>query len=341
MRFKDVMIYALMMSAAPIALANEPKTQANDTPLQTETDDQIPDQDQAGWVDKNHQNFQDWLQDSADDIDGWFGEKRSKQSARASLRVMVDTTWNEYDTTKIKPRVRGRIKLPTLEDRFSVVFGDDSLDYEAYDGALNDDRTVAPNTDERRFDRRQTRQSNSALALRWSNFRQSKNIDTDVDLGVRSNDVFIRARAEKKWQLDRDIEMRFEQMYRYGTHTEHTAVSTLEFTQPQSERRDLVSRSQLHYTHKGDENLYWHSSLFQRHFIPVKHGTAELNYGLYVGGDIEDKKAHLNTYGPYAGYRQPVWRPWLFLQSDVSYYNNKREDRDHYASVFGRVEVIF
>ena len=33
----------------------------------------------------------------------------------------MDTTWNKYDGIKIKPRVRGRIKLPTLENRLSLV----------------------------------------------------------------------------------------------------------------------------------------------------------------------------------------------------------------------------
>ena len=29
---------------------------------------------------------------------------------------MVDNYWNEYDNFEIKPRIRGKIKLPTLEN---------------------------------------------------------------------------------------------------------------------------------------------------------------------------------------------------------------------------------
>ena len=343
MQCKIAVVCVLIMAGTPLVWANQTAKAAVDELAQPKVKTGMnaikPDINTMGWIDKNHQGFQDWLQNSAVNIDGWFGENQSTKPAKASLRVMMDTTWNKYDGIKIKPRVRGRIKLPTLENRLSLVFGDDSLDYETRDGALSDDRKVMPNANDHRYDRRETRESNSSLALRWSKFRRNK--DIDIDLGVRSNDVYIRAKAEKKWEMPHDITMRFEQMYRYGSHTEHTAVSTLEFTQPQSGHSDLVSRSQLHYTHKGEENLYWHSSLFQRHFVPVKHGKSELNYGLYVGGNIQDKKVYLNTYGPYVGYRQPVWRPWLFLQTDVSYYNSKHDARSHHASIFGRTEVIF
>ncbi len=102
-----------------------------------------------------------------------------------------------------------------------------------------------------------------------------------------------------------------------------------------------MNRAHVVYTHKGVENLDWGNSLFQQHHLPVKHGTAELNYGLYAGGDIVDKNPNLNTYGPYVSYRQPVWRDWLFLQGDVSYYNNKLTERDHHVALFSRVEVVF
>lgn len=295
---------------------------------------------EAQWIDANHREFKDWLQKTAHHIDDWFGDTNPNEPARASLRVMMDTTWNEYDGTTIKPRVRGKIKLPTLENRLSIVFGDDSLDDQPNDGGvLSDERVATPNADERRFDRRQTRENNSSLALRWSKFRDATGLD--VDLGVRSDDVFVRTKFDKSWQLSHDIHARFEQMYRYGSSSEHTALTTLEFVQPQSASRQIVSRSHLYYTHQDEENLDWSSSLFQQHALPVKHGTAELSYGLYTGGNIVAKNADLNTYGPYVSYRQPVWRDWLFLQGDVSFYNNKLTDRDHHVAVFSRVEVVF
>ena len=82
------------------------------------------------WADKRHERFRQYLQRQAYKMDDWFGEPDPEKPARASIRVMADTTWNEYDDIEVKPRIRGKIKLPTLEKRLSLVFGDDSLDDE-------------------------------------------------------------------------------------------------------------------------------------------------------------------------------------------------------------------
>ncbi|MDO4440936.1 MAG: hypothetical protein Q4B81_02005 [Moraxella sp.] len=297
------------------------------------------DETQTTWLDNKRYNAKDYLNKAAHHMDKWFGKTDPSDPAHASLRIMTDVHWNEYDGTTIKPRVRGKLKLPTLENRLSVVFGDDDLDSDNAGGIHNDERAVIRT--ERRFDRRQSRQENSSLGLRWSRFQENKNIETDVDLGVRSDDIYLKMRAGKRWELPKDVNAYVEQMYRYGSKSEHYALTTLEFSQPQSSSRTLINRTHLHYTHKDTEHLNWANSLYQQHYWQAKHGQREFSYGIYAGGDIEDKKANLNIYGPYVSYRQPVWREWLFLQGDVSYYNNKSENKDHHLGVFGRVEMVF
>lgn len=291
------------------------------------------------WVDGARHEVQDYLNQTAHKMDRWFGKTDPDNPARASLRVMVDTHWNEYDGTTIKPRVRGKLRLPTLENHLSVVFGDDDLDIDMRGGVHNDERVIV-RTD-RRFDRSQIKDENSSLGLRWSDWKEDAGVQTDIDLGVRSDDVFVKLRASKGWQLPKDVYANIEQVYRYGSKSEHYALSTLEFSQAQSATRALINRTQLHYTHQDTEETNWANSLYQQHYWQGKHGRREFSYGLYAGGDIEDKKAHLNVYGPYASYRQPVWREWLFLQGDVSYYNNKTKDRDHHLGAFGRIEMVF
>ena len=66
-------------------------------------------------------------------MDGWFGTPDPNKPASAALRIMFDTEWNKYDDFSVKPRVRGRLKLPVLENKLSVVFGDDSLENELSD----------------------------------------------------------------------------------------------------------------------------------------------------------------------------------------------------------------
>ncbi|WP_294035483.1 hypothetical protein [uncultured Moraxella sp.] len=330
--------------ASQVDTANASDTTVADTAVSQVADNAdaivTNDVENRTWVDKKHAQTKDWLGRTADSVDGWFGKQNPKDPARLSLRVMMDTTWNEYDGTSIKPRIRAKVKLPTLEDRLSIMIGDDTLDYEQTgEGVHNDERVNTPYEKDKRFDSRQTREDNSSLAVRWSKFR--KNTGIDVDVGLRSDDLFVRARYKKDWQFANDYFARFEQMYRYGSQSEHTALTTFTVGQPQSDTRTIANRTRLYYTHDGDEDIEWGNSLYQEHLWPSRLGERTLSYGIYTGGNIEDKQAHLNTYGPYVSYRQPVWRDWLFLQGDASYYNNKTEDRDHHVSLFGRVEVVF
>lgn len=291
------------------------------------------------WIDHTRDDTKNWLNRTAHRIDGWFGTTNPNEPARASIRVMLDTHHNRYDGTSVKPRIRGRIQLPTLERRLSVMIGDDDLDLEQGGGIYNDERVVSYG--ESTFDGRQARKDNSSLALRWSKFQEDIGVETDADIGLRSDDLYLKLRAEKKWAMNHDVYGRFEQVYRYGTDSEHYALSTLEFAQPKSQHRTLINRTHISYAHQDTEDVTWGNTFYQQHYLDAKHGTRELSYGLYAGGEFVDKSAELNTYGPYISYRQPIWRHWLFVQTDLSYYNNKTLDRDHHLGVFNRLEVVF
>lgn len=289
------------------------------------------------WLDDTHQGTTSWLKRTAHHIDDWFGTTNPNQPARASLRVMLDLRHSD-DGTTIKPRIRGKLRLPTLEQRLSVVIGDDKLDDEQGGGIYNDGRL---NQAGKTFDYKQSQTDNSSLALRWSKFEQDLGIDTDADIGLRSNDLFIRLQGQKRWQMDK-VQGRVEQMYRYGSQSEHFALSTLEFRLPQSTHRTLYNRANISYQHKNDdETISWSNSSYQEHRWQGKHGGHQFSYGLYMGGDIKHKQATLNTYGPYASYRQPIWREWLFIQTDVSFYNDDKQHKKHHLASFGRLEMVF
>lgn len=294
---------------------------------------------QSTWVDDKRYDTKDYLNEIAHRMDKWFGTTDPNEPARASLRVMMDAHWSEYDGTTIKPRVRGKLKLPTLENRLSLVFGDENLDVERDVAIYNDERAIGRAN--LRFDRHKTREQNTSFGLRWSKFQESLGVDTDVNLGVRSDDIFIKMRAEKEWKLPKNIGIHYEQVYRYGSNSNHYALSTLKFGQPQSATRTLINRTQLNYTKQDTDEVNWNNSLYQQHRWQGKRGHREFSYGIYAGGDIQNKKASINVYGPYVSYRQPVWREWLFLQGNISYYNNKFGGRGYHVGAFGRVEMVF
>lgn len=292
------------------------------------------------WADKRHNRLRLSLQRQAHKIDDWFGQPDPKDPARASLRVLMDTTWNEYDDFKVKPRVRGKIKLPTLEKRFSLVFGDDSLDNEIRDNvAITNSNPVGnPN---KTLDENTTKRENNSVALRWSDWLKNDLFDTDFDVGLRDGgeDVYGRLEISRDWELKDHFSSRVEQIYRYGSSSQNYARTNFELRHQRAGEPLIANQTAITY---ADENkqfgVSWENRLFRQHSL--FHDNT-FSYGLFTSGYAKDKDARLNSYGPFVSWRQPFLRDWFFVQSDLNYYNNKDLDRDHFLSTFVRLEAIF
>ena len=136
--------------------------------------------------DKQHANVKSTLHSWSNIIDDWLGDPDPNNPASANIRIMLDNQWNRYDGYSIKPRIRAKIRLPTLKKRLSVVIGDEDLDNQAQDKNQTSPNYREPLEKDKRYDRRQTKNDNSSLALRWSDGFKTLGVDTDFDIGIRS-----------------------------------------------------------------------------------------------------------------------------------------------------------
>lgn len=290
-------------------------------------------------LDKQHSKVRETLHSWSNVLDDWVGTPDPDKPASANLRVMLDNQWNRYDGYSVKPRIRAKLRLPALKKHLSIVMGDEDLDNQSQDRVQ-----TAPNYRERLpkdkyYDKHQARQDNNSLALRWSDGIKNLGIETDLDLGIRSGaDIFVRAKASKKWQHTDQFSTRLEQIYRYGSNSKHYVRTNLENKYVQDDIAFINNHTYFEYTHDVDENLRWGNSLYREHNFA---GYKRLNYGLSIGGDIQHKRFKLIHYGPFITYRQPILREWLFIQPELSFYNNKRLDRSHHLGAFLRLEAIF
>lgn len=292
------------------------------------------------WADQRHERFKQYLQHQAHRMDNWFGEPDPEKPAKASIRVLADTTWNEYDNVEIKPRIRGKIKLPTLEKRFSLVFGDDSLDDELRGNVAitNPNASVEP---KKKLDQEATKRENNSIALRFSDWMKTDLFDTDFDVGLRdgASDVYGRVKISRNWTLQDDFTTRAEQIYRYGSGSQNYARTNLEIRHHRPNQPFIADQASVTYADEDkDVGVRWENRLFRQHTF--FHDNT-FSYGLYTGGHAKDKDFQLNGYGPFVSWRQPFLRDWFFVQSDVNYYNDKDLDRSHYLSTFLRLEAVF
>ena len=290
------------------------------------------------WVDRKQFQIRSWADDTSNKIDNWFGETDPEKPASATLRVIVDNSWNQHDGYEIKPRIRGRIKLPTLERQLSLVFGDDSLDNELDNNVAITNENPS-NSNDKTLDRQQTRENNSSFALRWSEFSKYIPFKTDLDLGLRSgDDIYLRLKASKDWKLENDFSFHAEQIYRYGIDSKNYLRTNLELTHARPNQAFLSNQLNLTYSDNQDDDLTWDNSLFRQHQFFHENS---FSYGIYTGGFLNNKDLRLNSWGPFISWRQPLWREWFYVQGNLNYMNDHRDDRSHFISTSIRFEALF
>lgn len=299
----------------------------------------LAEEQEKTWVDEQHQEIRTKLRSWAHTIDEWMGEPDPEQPATAGLRIMLDSQWNHYDHFSVKPRVRGKIRLPTLKKQLSLVFGDEDLDNESRDKNHIAKVYNQPLNKNKHYDRRQTREDNASVGLRWSDSIKKLGIDTDIDLGIRSgSDIYLRFRVGKEWFITERFSTRLEQIYRYGSNSKHYLRTNFENKYRTSDNTFIANQLYLQSEHDVDEKNSWGNSFYRQHDF---NNYKRLNYGIFIGGDIENKKFHINQYGPFISWRQPILRQWFFIQPELNYYNDKKQGRSHHVGAFLRLEAIF
>lgn len=290
------------------------------------------------WIDQKQKGIRNWADRTANRMNNWFGETDPNDPASATLRILLDNRWNEHDGYEFKPRIRGKIKLPALENRLSVVFGDDSLDNEIQNNiAITNEN---PNsTSDKSIDSKRIRDDNSSIALRWSQLSKRLPFEVDADLGIRSgSDIYARLKAEKDWTLSNDFYFHAEQIYRYGIDSENYLRTNLELTHARPNQAFLSNQFYITYADEQDDDLTWDNRTYRQHQFFKGN---RFNYGIYTGGFYNDEQLRLNSWGPFISWRQPLWREWFYVQGDLNYFNDHHEDRSHYPSALVRLEALF
>jgi opacity protein-like surface antigen len=86
-----------------------------------------------GWLDQT-QSFGTARADAlAQQLDRFFGVERSDlEAAYSSLRLTTEARWHESDYIKPRVRLRGRLHLPRVDERVSLIFSEDQGEGTSY-----------------------------------------------------------------------------------------------------------------------------------------------------------------------------------------------------------------
>lgn len=290
------------------------------------------------WIDQQHQRISQGLDHQAEKIDAQFGPSNPYHPAQASLRIILDNSWQEKGDYHLEPRIRGSIKLPALENKLRLMFGDDTLDDELtalpYPNLNNGDKT-----NQSVVLKDQAKKENSSVALRWLGL-STPDMKTDLDIGVRSHfDVYAKAKVGKEWQLQPNLQLYGEQLLRYGTKSKGFYRTFLNLHYQTEQWPDMFDQTVFQYEQRNkNQGVYWENRPFlQQSFFP----NQTFSYGVLVAGHTKNNADGINSYGPWLSWRQPLFRPWFIVQTDVNYFNNQDLNQNHQLSVLLRLETVF
>ncbi len=297
------------------------------------------------WVDDTHNVVSDNLDDTAKKVNNWFGEEKKHDPAKASLRLILDNNWNKYDGYSIKPRVRGRVKLPALQDRFHLVFGDETVEneFENVDELQYEQQPILKDGErahsKKALSLRKTRQDNASLGLQWL-LPDVRSWHGRVGLGLRSNgDLYSKLKLNKKWEYSPILNADYAFLYRYGLKSKHYVRNNFTISHKPVGQPETSNQLRIEYRHNGeDESWTWGNSFSRNH---PRGNDTWYNYGLYVGGDINSDSVSVNSYGPFVGMRKNFYRKWIYFQPEITYYNNEALDRPHHIGLSLRLEAQF
>lgn len=277
---------------------------------------------EAEWYDSSRDYVIGHTDNLAEWIDNFFGDASTEEEAPYStLRLRIEQDWDERDKFDTDVRLRGKVYLPKLNRRLSLLFSDD-------DGETGQDDLL---TDERN--------SPDDVALQYT-ARERKYYRLDFKVGIRSSGdpkTSVRYKYERPF-LDHYIG-RFSQDVRYRGGEGFGSRTRFDLD------RIIDETHLLRWFNKADweeeeSGVSWDTGVSYTKRLSHKRAVS---YYISAGGETQPYGI-TNSYGLGVRYRQNVLRPWLFAEVQPSYRwqkDNDIRDREGRAAIFLRLEAVF
>jgi hypothetical protein len=251
-----------------------------------------------GWLDSTQSFSSTQANALASQLDRYFGVERSDlEAAYSSFRFMPELRWQEGEQFDMRFRLRGRLHLPRIDERISLVFSEDQGEGTSY------------YTQNPVFDQAQSTKVNMEV-----NLLDRVKDRVDFRVGLRSN-LAIRTSMRYRYEspLSDTLDNRISQTIYF---IEDTGLGS--FTQYQLDK-SLTENSLLRWSNeyrheeklKGDE---WSTSLFH---LSRLGSNGAIGYFVRVAGNTSHNYVELYQVG--VRLRRNFARPWLFWEFSPGY----------------------
>lgn len=272
-----------------------------------------------GWLDQTQASFTNRADTLAGRLDRMFGVERSDlEAAYSSLRLGTELRYEEGEGLEPRVRLRGRLHLPRVNERLSLIFSEDKGEGSSY-------------------------YSQNELLNR----PQSTRVNLEVNLSDTDRHRFdFRVGLRSNLKLRTSVRYRFEDAL--GENMQHRLSETVyfiddqgfgSFTQYQIDRvlndTTLVRWSSEFRAQEDLDTLEWGTSL---NHVSTYANNIAMSYYARMGGTTDQN--YVGEYQIGLRLRRSIARPWLFIEVSPGYSWEKLTDEGRReGSVFGSVRL--
>jgi len=262
------------------------------------------------WVDDSYEYVTSRTDALAVWLDSFFGTVTSDmESADSVLRLRTDFEWDEEDGEDYKVRLRGKVDLPRLDERLSLVFSEEDEEREE----------VIPNSaghdDDVGLQYRVRERQSSRL---W--FTVGTNASLDFKSSLRYK--YVEPIGDD-WRVQFSERLYFKEGDGFGTITRGDLDYLIS--------RDRIVRwtNQAEYGEETD-GVEWGTRLSYQLRLSEKDA---LSYFGAIAGET-DPEYLTQSYALGVRYRRNFLRPWIFLEIEPSYAWRRESVEESRSSVW-------
>lgn len=284
---------------------------------------QDPNEVPETWVDTGHRFVTNEAIELAQWMDDFFGDREyDVDRAESFLRLQFENDWDEEDGNSLRVKLRGRLQLPQLSKRLSLVFeGDDG------------DELIDDNQD-------RDREDTVGLQYEISESRRSR---WDATLGFNSSGVRPGVRFRHQDAIDDKNSYRYTQRVQWEHDDGFYTTGRLDLNHVIDEDDALRWSNRVVYGEETD-GVEWRTRLAwrQRRDLNSKRPYALSYFGAING--VTDPSGYVKNYRLGVEFRRQIYRDFLFFEVEPSWNYRQRnydDDRDTAWGIILRLEVAF
>jgi hypothetical protein len=248
------------------------------------------------WIDNSHSYLTNRTQSLAGWMDAFFGDPaHDADKAESFIRITMIDDWNSKEGNQSRIKIRGRVQLPRLSRRLSLVFNGEDRDFT-----------------ENRFDP----EGDDTIGVQFRASESSKS-SFDYTLGYSSDHLRPGIRYRREAPIGNNTSYRLTERIQYEHGENFFSRTQFRLSRHINDDQLLSWASRLTYG-ESTSGVEWSSNMsFQNRYHADKPRPIAVSYFTSVGGNSRPE-AYTSNYNFGVLFRRQVYRDFLFLELEPS-----------------------